>query len=566
MTPMATLKNQILTRFLSLFMADEDTVKDDKHCEILHEFDEKWTAYLEFKGTQCHVNNEPKNNVFSLQDSGECMIMKLMQLVVGETLMQKSIIRWSDQGKEVHRPSAEYRTSEIVVSHPRHSINSSLRAVDSMDEYKPSGTTVVKAIKTMEYHTEPDTKFVYFNIVRSNGTNGLTHRNEHPLMIPSRVVLPTTDDQSRTFYLHGTILFNMTHYTTQLNTPDGWRLFDDLKEVATECRDPSTEINGNKFVVGVMYTLPGQWYGIRQKKNDTDVVYRPLLFQKSSGTTDASQNYRVNACWRDAGLRLLGHVRSFLQGALDQVVETFHKDSVIHATTPGPNNQVVPLIPIQADVDQRLQYENQVAQCNRAFGAKPKIMVIGPGMNVYSKPEDEPKPRLKEMKKHYDVRVIEGHPEGYGPNMYPSNREQFWVNGYKEVKKDDNNLASLAFKVIDEIEKYKPDVIVCGSRGGQITIGMVWKAMFDKIIPVIPCVVLNAGCIYVPSELIPPGLKLVLVTAGQDYFEDTKDPDIVKKQFIDRLPSSTTIHHVHYPDADHNLESANLTDIFRSVL
>ena len=178
---------------------------------------------------------------------------------------------------------------------------------------------------------------------------------------------------------------------------------------------------------------------------------------------------------------------------------------------------------------------------------KLKILVIGPGMGLLMNPK-----RLEQLKSNYEVEVVKGAREGYGPGSgYPKE----WSTGKPLIVKGEFNLATLATKVIERINLATPDVILCGSRGGQVTIGPVWEAMVQHQIPIVPTVVLNAGCINVIQKgSIPRDMKLVLVTGGQDYFS-TKDPNVVKTFISERAASSglNNTHHFHSDLAGHEL-------------
>ena len=54
--------------------------------------------------------------------------------------------------------------------------------------------------------------------------------------------------------------------------------------------------------------------------------------------------------------------------------------------------------------------------------------------------------------------------------------------------------------------------IVCGSRGGQVTLPALWRLGCT-----LPCVVINGGCAREPAGwLWPPGVSVVLLTGGRD--------------------------------------------------
>jgi hypothetical protein len=100
---------------------------------------------------------------------------------------------------------------------------------------------------------------------------------------------------------------------------------------------------------------------------------------------------------------------------------------------------------------------------------------------------------------------------------YPKNDK--WKTG-EDARKGVTDLASTVTDImIPEITKIRPDCILCGSRGGQITVPCLWRKGHN-----LPAVVLNGGCIY--SGITPPAnLRAVLLTGGRDWFNN---PDCEK--------------------------------------
>jgi len=190
-----------------------------------------------------------------------------------------------------------------------------------------------------------------------------------------------------------------------------------------------------------------------------------------------------------------------------------------------------------------------------------KVLIIGPGASL----REQNGYRHLLLVKYYDIYAIEGFPDyGYGESMgYPNG----WESGLPEVDQKEKNLATLAgHLVVPQIQTFKPDVILCGSRGGQVTIGLVWQAMINGDIPVTPTVVLNAGCTIIPTERFPVGLNLVLVTGGRDYFK-SKDPKWTKKRLQTKCKGPTFLYH--FKTAEHTLVpefDLHMDDILRTAL
>lgn len=58
------------------------------------------------------------------------------------------------------------------------------------------------------------------------------------------------------------------------------------------------------------------------------------------------------------------------------------------------------------------------------------------------------------------------------------------------------------------------DCLVCGSRGGQVTLPALWRLGCR-----LPCVVLNGGCAREEAAWVwPTGVSVVLLTGGDDFF------------------------------------------------
>ena len=74
------------------------------------------------------------------------------------------------------------------------------------------------------------------------------------------------------------------------------------------------------------------------------------------------------------------------------------------------------------------------------------------------------------------------------------------------------DLLGLANKMQDVLATQTPGFIICGSRGGQVTIGLIWRHYWRG-----PTVMINAGCLMTNTR-IPKEVSPVFITMGNDYF------------------------------------------------
>ena len=95
------------------------------------------------------------------------------------------------------------------------------------------------------------------------------------------------------------------------------------------------------------------------------------------------------------------------------------------------------------------------------------------------------------------------------------------------------NLRSFAKIVHTEIQSIKPDVLICGSRGGQVTLHELWTLGFET-----PTICLNAGVLHDRNKPIP-AKPLVLVTFSEDYFPQ-KNPETICQALNSRQCDSIT--------------------------
>jgi hypothetical protein len=146
------------------------------------------------------------------------------------------------------------------------------------------------------------------------------------------------------------------------------------------------------------------------------------------------------------------------------------------------------------------------------------IFVITPGSGSYQ--NREAYSHLKKL--GYKLEFIgssirepcDRYPEDWGDNQLLD------LSVYKT-----ENLATLSNKFMERLTRVgTPSLVICGSRGGQVTIGLVWRHFWRG-----PTIVINAGCL-TSNTLIPKGVYPVMITMDRDYF-GTKNYKFVKIQF-----------------------------------
>ena len=140
----------------------------------------------------------------------------------------------------------------------------------------------------------------------------------------------------------------------------------------------------------------------------------------------------------------------------------------------------------------------------------PVVLVIVPGAGTYSN-----KKSYKFLDKHFDVHMIntstreEGfrYPDGWQNNMNLS-----------LPLSATTGLLGLANKIGQFIlNKSVPNVIICGSRGSQVTVGLVWRYYWRG-----PTVCINAGPLTSHTKIFKQVFP-VLVTMQDDYFKTQND-------------------------------------------
>ena len=106
------------------------------------------------------------------------------------------------------------------------------------------------------------------------------------------------------------------------------------------------------------------------------------------------------------------------------------------------------------------------------------------------------------------------------------------------------DLAGFAHEVCAHIRARPPSLIICGSRGSQVTIGVILKTCWRG-----PFIAINAGCltanVKIPRQAFP-----CFITCGRDYFR-TKSPAYSNDQFQALSVSNRRALLVHLPSEQH---------------
>lgn len=176
------------------------------------------------------------------------------------------------------------------------------------------------------------------------------------------------------------------------------------------------------------------------------------------------------------------------------------------------------------------------------------IVVIGPGAGMHANADVY----AQLVQSGYDLVALHSQehdeaPEGSkGSYSYPPGWQQGSPNlGFNRGK----NLATLADDVLLPAirqliaEGRGPAAVLCGSRGGQVTLPRLWEIGWRG-----PCVVINGGC---ASTAVVPGspVRLVLATGGRDFFK-TKSPESTARMLKKADKHSQVLNYFH-PDEAH---------------
>jgi hypothetical protein len=162
-----------------------------------------------------------------------------------------------------------------------------------------------------------------------------------------------------------------------------------------------------------------------------------------------------------------------------------------------------------------------------------RVLIISPGAGTYHN-----KKAYDYLQEFYSVVFVDttSRREGF---IYPKNWNQ---NDQLVLGKDDKDgLKGLANKVGEEILKNTPDIIVCGSRGSQVTIGLVWRHYWRG-----PTVCINAGPLTSHTKIYKE-VQPLMVTMEHDYFK-TQDETQEKYHAVEAMTDGL---HVYLLSEDH---------------
>ena len=165
---------------------------------------------------------------------------------------------------------------------------------------------------------------------------------------------------------------------------------------------------------------------------------------------------------------------------------------------------------------------------NKIKGNKKKtVLVISPGATTYYN-----RKAYNYLKKYYSVVFVDTttREEGF---RYPQN----WRRNDQLVlgKNDKDGLKGLANSVGEQILENTPDIIVCGSRGSQVTIGLVWKHYWRG-----PTVCINAGPLTSHTKIYKE-VQPLMVTMEHDYFK-TQDETQEKYHAVEAEVDGLHVH------------------------
>lgn len=161
------------------------------------------------------------------------------------------------------------------------------------------------------------------------------------------------------------------------------------------------------------------------------------------------------------------------------------------------------------------------------------ILVIGPGAGTFQNAKVYDKLRNQGYK-IIKLESKDGYPRGW------QNNQKLNMMTYTQ-----NDLLGLATDYDSVVGSTVPHMLICGSRGCQVTVGKIWQHFWRG-----PSIIINGGCL-MSNTLIPKGVFPVIVSATDDYFA-TNDDAYVRKQFK-RLSSNPGVlvrllHSSHMPE------------------
>ena len=180
-----------------------------------------------------------------------------------------------------------------------------------------------------------------------------------------------------------------------------------------------------------------------------------------------------------------------------------------------------------------------------------RILVIAPGAGTYAN-----KKAYDHLRRNFDVEIMDTrtrdggfkYPDGWG--------DMTQVDLHQD---GDESLMGLARKIGAHVVGHSPQMIIAGSRGGQVIIPVLLMYFWRG-----PFAVINAGNLMtntpIPSECDP-----WFITCGDDYFP-TRDLEYVADNF--KKLSHNDGHQIHMPDQPHmpQLTNTMLTNVVHHIV
>ncbi len=145
----------------------------------------------------------------------------------------------------------------------------------------------------------------------------------------------------------------------------------------------------------------------------------------------------------------------------------------------------------------------------------------------------------RKLSEHYELDIVHAGDRSF---EYPTN----WHLGNPNSQKmgvPTPDLAGFGHEVGIRIRRRPPSLIICGSRGSQVTLGIVLRYYWRG-----PFIAMNAGPM-TSQTLIPPQAFACFLTFGQDYFQ-TKKINFTNEKFQE-LASGQRGLLIHLPQESH---------------
>jgi len=122
-----------------------------------------------------------------------------------------------------------------------------------------------------------------------------------------------------------------------------------------------------------------------------------------------------------------------------------------------------------------------------------------------------------------------------------------------------HDLAGFGHEVGDRLRVRPPSLIICGSRGSQVTLGVILKHHWRG-----PFIAMNAGPMTSRTDL-PRDCFACFVTFGKDYFS-TKDPTFTNAAFQDLASTEERGILVHLPKEAHMPRASALSQVLGRII